>query len=153
MHDLAADIWTPKEVGEELVQAVRWASRATGRIGPAGFRSGMPSLALIANDRDFEGWPPITDLEAQPMRLSVPPKRVSQYERVLWWQAKYLPDEPGSARVLKVWVRSKLTKRMTFEKACELVGWSRATAYRGRDRALGTIAVGLTAEGIIPGNH
>ena len=147
------DVWTPKLVGEELLEAIRWANRAAGPVGPARVRSGMPDLAMIASDRDFEGWPPIADLETRPVRRAIPPARVSQFERVLWWQATYLKDQPGAARVLKHWVRAKLTKGMTFGEACDRRGWSRPTAYRRRDEALREIAVGLTMACIQRGQH
>ena len=146
-------IWTPQLVGDELLEAVRWANRASGPVGPARVRSSMPELAMISQDRDFEGWPPISMLEPQPMKRMVPPSRVSQFERVLWWQADFLKEEPGAARVLKHWVRAKLTKGFTFGEAIKRRGWSRPTAYRARDKALAVIAMGLTDYGIEFGGH
>ncbi|OWV79568.1 hypothetical protein ATY77_26640 [Rhizobium sp. R634] len=145
-----ADVWTPKIVGEELLEAVRWANRAAGRVGPAGLRSNMPNLALITSDEDFDGWPPI---EIRPMRRALAPARVSQLERAIWWQATYLKDQPGAARVLKHWVRAKLTHGMTFGEACDRRGWSRPTAYRRRDEALAAISMGLAQEGVAYGRH
>jgi hypothetical protein len=150
VHKIDIDVWTPKLVGEELLEAVRWANRSAGFVGPAAPRSGMPNLAMISDDIDFDGWPPI---EARPMRRALSPARVSQLERVLWWQATYLKDAPGAARVLKHWVRAKLTKGMTFNEACDRRGWSRPTAYRRRDEALVAIAGGLTRNGIERGRH
>ncbi|WEX77976.1 hypothetical protein PYH37_002820 [Sinorhizobium numidicum] len=153
VHDIDYGMWTPKLVGDELLEAVRWANRSAGPIGPARVRSAMPDLAMILTDRDFEGWPPIPDLEAWPMRRAIPPARVSQLERALWWQARYLADQSGPARVLKHWVRARLTKGMTFGQAIERRGWSRPTAYRARDRALAIIAMGLTDDDIVRGQH
>ncbi len=153
MHDIDPGVWTPKIVGEELLEAVRWANRSAGYVGPARIKSGMPDLAMISSDRDFDGWPPMADLEARPMRRSLSPARVSQLDRALWWQATYLKDEPGAARVLKHWVRARLSKGMTFGEAIKRRGWSRSTAYRGRDKALALIAVGLTNDGIAYGQQ
>jgi hypothetical protein len=150
-HDL--NFWTPKLVGEELLEAVKWANRVGGPIGPARLKSSMPELAMISLDRDFEGWPPISSLEPQPMRRIVLPSRVSQFERILWWQADFLKAEPGAARVLKHWMRAKLTVGMTFGEAIKRRGWSRPTAYRARDKALATIGMGLTDRGIEFGQH
>ncbi|MBY3472083.1 hypothetical protein HFN78_14265 [Rhizobium laguerreae] len=87
------------------------------------------------------------------MRRMTPPARVSQFERVLWWQATYLKDQPGAARVLKHWVRTRLTKGMTFGEACDRRGWSRPTAYRRRDEALAAISMGLARDRIARGLH
>ena len=153
MHDLDPGIWTPKLVGEELVAAIRWVNRSGGSVGPGRVKTAWPEIARMS-DPDFDGWPPLADDDARPLRIQLSPKRVSQFERIIEWQGRYLAEsQPGAGRVLKVWVRSKLTKRMTFEKACELVGWSRATAYRGRDKALAGIAVALTRDGIAYGSH
>lgn len=150
MHAEFADVWTPKLVGEELLEAVRWANRSAGPVGPARLRSNMPNLAMITDDADFDGWPP---MEVRPMRRALSPARVSQLERALYWQATYLKDQRGAARVLKHWVRVKLTKGMTFDQACDRRGWARPTAYRRRDEALREIAVGLTMAGIERGRH
>ncbi len=152
MDDLAADIWTPKLVGDELLDAVRWINRSSGPVGPARMRTAWPEVARMA-DPDFDGWPPLAEGDARPLRIQLPPRRISQMERVLSWQGRYLLDQPGAGRVLKVWIRSRLTRKMSFDRACQRVGWSRATAYRARDKALATIAIGLTAEGIGFGSH
>ncbi len=87
------------------------------------------------------------------MKRMAPPALVSRYERVLWWQADFLKEEPGAARVLKHWIRAKLTKGFTFGEAIKRRGWSRPTAYRARDKALAVIAMGLTDRGIEFGRH
>lgn len=150
IHEVDIDVWTPKLVGEELLEAVRWANRSAGFVGPAAPRSGMPNLALIVDDTDFDGWPPI---EIRPLRRAPSPARVSQLERVIWWQWAYLKDAPGAARVLKVWVRAKLTPGLSFTEACDRRGWSRPTAYRRRDEALRDVAAGLVKDGISRGGH
>lgn len=61
-------------------------------------------------------------------------------------------DRRGAARVLKHWVRAKLTHGMTFGEACDRRGWSRPTTCRRRDEARAAIAIGLTMNGIEPGH-
>jgi len=86
------DVWTPKLVGEELLEAVRWANRSAGPIGPGRLRSNLPNLAMTTDDADFDGRPPI---EVRPMRRALPPARVSQLERALGWQMTYLKAPSG----------------------------------------------------------
>jgi len=58
------------------------------------------------------------------------------------WPATYLRHFPGQAEVLRVFATTKAGGR-EFATACRRRGWSRATAYRFRDRALRIIALGL----------
>ena len=153
MHELDYGIWTPQIVADELLAAIKWANRAAGRVGPRGFHSTFASLVLASDE--FSGWPPVVDPDDPPRnRRSYTPHQVSRMERVLEWQLRYLRDQgDGPARVLRTFVRARVTPRFSFDKACQLRGWSRATAYRARDKALSTIAMGLTADGVEYGCH
>lgn len=148
---LQDELWTPKIVGDCLVEALKWAQRAAGPVGPSGSRSGFPQLAFLSLDREAEGWPAIQEMEPQPMRRALSPAKVSQLERVLQWPMTYLrgfkDKNPGAFRVFAVWLRCRLSGR-PFVAACDERGWSRATAYRLRDRVLSEIAQGLTRDGI-----
>ncbi|MCZ8158650.1 MAG: hypothetical protein O9256_02000 [Rhizobiaceae bacterium] len=155
---LAEGVWTPKLAGEELVEALRFLDVTMGRVGPNRVRSGMPSLNMTAGEREGEAWPSFAEIgefdppPQKPRRY--PPARVSQLERVLEWPMRYTdPKETGAIRVLKTWLRCKTAKKVKFDAVCQARGWSRATAYRQRDRALAMIAIGLTADGIAFGSH
>ena len=150
---VGADEWTPKAVGEELTEAVRWAIRAGGRVGPAGIKSGMPSLMMDDFDRLAEQWDLTRDLEAKPMRRMYSPAEVSRAERILLWPMTYLSEHPRQARALSFWVLCKARPKVRYSAALDAVGVSRATAYRQRDRGLSLIAQGLTADGIARGRH
>lgn len=155
---LMDDVWTPKDVGEYLVEAVKWAQKAAGPVGPAGYRGGLPDPALTSDERELEGWLSIAEIEEidppKQMRLNYSPAKVSQMERVLAWPMKYMdPAETGAIRVLKVWLRCRITRGQKFDAACKVRGWARATAYRQLDKALAQIALGLTRDGIVKGRH
>ncbi|SOC37063.1 hypothetical protein SAMN05892877_103407 [Rhizobium subbaraonis] len=150
-HD--SEPWTPKFVGECLVEAVRWSEYAAGRVLPADMKSGMPALEMFAGEREFEGWPTIGELDPPKRPKSYSPAKVSQMERVIRWPTLYLGKIPGPTRVLNLWVRCKISQGLKFDRAVEIRGWSRATAYRGRDKALATIAMGLTRDGVVRGQH
>jgi len=162
-HQIDDDVWTPKIVGDYLIDAIKWAQRSGGSVGPAGFRNGMPDPALSSEERALEEWPSMFEIEEfdppkAPTRRSLSPAKVSQMERILVWPMKYLSgfnakDDPVSWEVFHAWIRSKITKGVSFEEICKEKEWSRATAYRLRDRTLGMIATGLTAEGIVRGQH
>lgn len=150
-------VWTPKAVGDCIVEAVKWANRAGGRVGPAGYRSNMPALLFGGDDRIIEKWPEIRDLEPEPMRRAYAPWQVSQFERVIGWPMDYLAGmadkDPEACWFFRVWVESKTRKGMKFDKMLDAIGVSRATAYRKRDKILSTIAKGLTRDRIERGRH
>lgn len=148
MLDRYIDVWTPKIVGEELVEAVRWAQAAAGPVGPARFKATMPEPYFLTWERVYEGWDEELPPDATPpRRRPYPPARISFFERVLWWPSEYLRGHDGPARVLKVWVRCKVF-RVPFNKEVDRRGWNRATAYRQRDRALALISMGLASKGV-----
>jgi len=136
-------LWTPKLVGEILVEMARWLASHGGRVGPARMKSAMPELRMELTDRLAEGWSSVQENEVTRPRASYGPKTVSLFERALDWQGLFLLDEPGSGRVLALWLRCRITK-LRFDAELKARGWSRATAYRKRDRALSAIAQGLT---------
>lgn len=147
-------VWTPDMVADELVAATRWVFHSCGRVGPAGFRSNMPALALFAEERELEQWPSLDELEPTPqLRRAVTPQRVSQHERVLRWPIEHLEASSGQARVLALWLRCKAIKGLKFDEAVKRKGWSRATTYRVRDKALSQIAIGLTSKAVEWGQH
>ena len=123
------DVWTPKLVGEVLVDAAMWSIASAGPTGPADDRNG------ILEKLDPENVPP-------PRKRSLSPARVSLFEKAIHWPTIYLKENDGAARVLQLWVRCKCT-RCRFSHAVDDKGWSRATAYRARDKALSVISQGL----------
>ncbi len=152
MHE--HDGWTPKLVGERLVEAVRWARYNAGPTGPASVRALMPTYLPTTQDRELEGWgdPEIAEIEEErPLRRPPSPAKISAMLAALHWSAQYAaPGLPGSARILNLWIRSKV-HGVNFGTVIEKRGeMSRASAYRMRDRALAAIAVGLTNDGVKP---
>lgn len=148
--------WTPKLVGDRLIDAVRWARYCAGSVGPAGIRSNMPAVALSLEDYLAEGWglPDGPDeeekaLRERSMRIAPTPKQITAHLAALEWPARYLvPDRAGDARVLNLWVRCKVYSRPFNEAIDRRQYLSRAMAYRMRDRALSVISVGLDRDGV-----
>lgn len=150
-HMAPDHIWTVKMVGDWLIAAVRLLERIGGPVLPS-------------EQTGF--WPPIeidwTDLLAQAETEEMPEgtqlhyrattKEVSRMEAAIGWQARYLSSRryDGVRRVLAVWLRSKARRRGSFAAAVRRKGWSRATAYQGKDRALLIIAIGLMEDGVLP---
>ncbi len=128
------DVWTPKLVGEVLVDAAKWSIASAGRTGPADDRNGI-----------LEKLDPENVVPSRKWMLS--PARVSLLEKAIHWPAIYLKGNDGAARVLQLWLRCKCT-RYRFGHAVDDKGWSRATAYRLRDKALSTISQGLDRDRI-----
>lgn len=147
-----SDVWTPKMVGERLVEAVRWARYNAGPTGPASVRALYPTYYPSDADRELEGWgtKEIADPDDEPvMRRPLSPKKISAILDALHWPGRYAVNgHPTSTRYLNLWLRCKVHKR-NFDKAVDARGEiSRASAYRYRDRALSAIAQGLTRDGV-----
>lgn len=156
MPDISTDQWSPKLVGERLVEAVRWARYNAGPVGPAAMRGGLPAFAPTLEDRLAEGWglPDGPDeeemaLRERRLRIAPSPEKISLYLNALEWPARYLvPERAGDARVLNLWVRCKVYARPFNEAVDRRQFLSRAMAYRMRDRALSTISVALDRDGV-----
>lgn len=139
------ETWTPKLVGERLVEAVRWAGRSAGRVGPAGLST--VRLAYLAHlDPDWGIIEVAGDDRPEERQLRIPPtpRQITAYEDALDWPRRYLcPEYEGSARILALWVRCKVT-RSSFNAAVKARGTiARVTAFRLRDRGLSLISVRL----------
>ncbi|MEL4069559.1 hypothetical protein WKW50_05365 [Ochrobactrum sp. GPK 3] len=141
------DVWTPKLVGEVLIEAAMWSIASAGRTGPAGDRSLMPDLLMTEDERKREDWSSLTEGEPEKKRRALSPARVSLLEKAIEWPFVYLDKQEGAARVLQLWLRCKCT-RYRFIDAVDHRKWSRATAYRRRDRALSLISQGLDRDGV-----
>lgn len=61
------------------------------------------------------------------------------------WPVAYLRAFPGELAVLGLYIGT-VADGASFKAACQRRGWSRATAYRFRDRALRIIAIGLARD-------
>jgi len=141
--------WSPRLVGEALIEALKWARWAAGRTGPAGyFGLRLPEAALSADDRLALGWdaaPGSADDPADlpPPRIRPTAAQVSRHMAALEWPAVYLcPNHYGSARMCGLWAASKAYRR-SFDGALKARGVHRSLAYRLRDRGLSLIAQGL----------
>lgn len=144
--------WTPKIVGEQLVEAIRWAA-SLGPVGPKGFNHVRLAFEATLEEHLAEGWglPEAAEDdgrgEDRPLRLMLPPAVVSRHRAALEWPAVYLcPDNVTSARMLGLWAACKAGKR-SFDGAVKARGGiARAHAYRYRDRGLSLIAQGLVRD-------
>src|SRR6218665_2555134 len=138
MHE--HDGWTPKLVGERLIEAVRWARYNAGPTGPASVRALMPTYLPTTEDRELEGWGAAEIAEGEedkPLKRPPPPAKISAMMDALYWSAKYaVPSLPTASRVLNDWLKCKVY-RVNFDETVKQRGeMSRASAYRYRDRAL-----------------
>lgn len=139
--------WTSKAVKDTLVEAVRWVRYSGGPVGPAAIRSCMPHYAATLDDHLEEGWglPESADdeLEVTEMRISPTPERVDELVDALTWISRFVTaTNPGSARMLSLWLRCRVERHNFVEALGGKV--SRGHAYRMRDRALSLIAIALT---------
>lgn len=145
-HDVPPP-WTPNLVADALVDAVRMAQRVAGAVGPQGFGANWPKYQHTF--ADIVGWGDTDEKVRTEVRRLPTAAEVSRMEVALTWQARYLARQPGPARAIKLWLRSKAT-RVHFTVLIKRQKWPPATAYRARDKALTLIALGLTRDGIPP---
>lgn len=156
MRQQEQEQWSPKRVGECLIEAVRWAQYAAGPVGPAQMRGSMPTYSPTWEERLAEGWglPDGPDDEEaafrnRKLRIAATAAQISVFLDRLEWPARYLiPDNAGDARVLGLWVRCKVLKRPFNDAIDRRKFLSRGAAYRMRDRALSIISVGLDRDGV-----
>ncbi|WP_146038649.1 hypothetical protein [Paracoccus sp. SY] len=143
--------WTSRLVKDVLLETMTWAHFTAGQVGPRGFaRVAQLQWSPTLEDHLKEGWglPEKTD-ETEVEDRAIPTfsqAQIKLHSQAMLWQARYLyPDNVGSSRMLALWLRTKV-RRGAFDRAVEKMGVSRGHAYRLRDRALGLIAAGLTAD-------
>lgn len=147
------DGWTPKLVGEHLIEALRWARYAAGRTGPVGYvAQRLPEAVLSIEDRLALGWDAAVKADPEDqrfLRVQLSASQVSRHEAVLAWPATYLvpSGHTGSARMVGLWAASRAYKR-SFDQALKARGVGRSLAYRMRDRGLSLIAQGLDKDGV-----
>lgn len=149
----AAPAWTPDLVGEQLVEALRWAKHNAGRVGPGGFMGSRSLFNVTLEDHLEEGWglPEIAgdDEPDECRRYAMPsPEQITRYEMALQWPADHLlPDHKGSARMLGLWAACEISKR-SFSRACRARGVDRRAALQLRDRGLSLISQALHRSGL-----
>ncbi len=148
------DCWTPRRVRDCLIEALAWVKRSGGPVGPAGIKSCMPSYAATLEDHLEEGWglPESADEaetgDGRTKKIFIPPTSdmVEDFVRRLSWVSLYVhPTNPGSARMLALWLRCRIDRR-DFGQAVDALRVGRSHAYRLRDRGLSMIAAALQAE-------
>ncbi|WP_102225188.1 hypothetical protein [Acidimangrovimonas sediminis] len=152
---IEAETWTPELVRDRMLEALRWARYAGGRVGPRGFGSAIPAFVATLDDHLSEGWglPEIAGDDRpseRVVRIRPTPAQVDAHLAALHWTADHLVgDHAGLARVLNLWLCCRVYK-ISFEKQLQRRGstMARGHAYRLRDRALSVIAQRLDAGGV-----
>jgi hypothetical protein len=129
--------WTPDMVRHRLLEAARVIEIITARPGPRGSITQWPEAVREWGDA------------GRPSAPFVSRRQVARAEEAMRWPGLYLEEEPGAGRVLRVYLRSR-AYRESFSRAVKSKRWSRATAYRMRDRALSIIALCLMRDGVRP---
>jgi hypothetical protein len=151
--DLNPDhVWTARMVADELVAAVKLCNRIGGRVLPADPRAGWPAVLRTWDDLVAQVETDEVGKKKEPTRYTPTARDVSRMERAVGWIGAYLsgPEHEAQRRVLCLWLKCKSIRGRAFSDALKRKRWSKATAYRVRDRALLTIAVQLMEKGIVP---
>lgn len=156
MHQTPDDVWTPARVKDTLSEAISWARRYAGPVGPAPVRSSMPSYKPSLDDHLAEGWgiPESAgddDDWLAPVELPIDPLRADLLMQSLTWVGVYLINagHPATGEMVSLWLAHTVSRNNRgFEAALRRRGVSRGHAYRMRDRGLSLIAQGLTSDGV-----
>lgn len=149
----AAPTWTPEIVGEQLIEALRWAKHNAGRVGPGGFVGSRSLFNVTLEDHLEKGWglPEIAgddEPEEHRVRVAATPEQITRHEIALQWPADHLlPDHKGSARMLGLWAACEISKR-SFNGAVKARGVDRRAALQLRDRGLSLISQALDRAGL-----
>lgn len=143
-------------VKNRLIEASKWAERASGPVGPSRVRGSCPIYRATLEDHLAEGWGiPEVAGDDQPderrLHVALSAIEVERLEDVLQWQARYLAGHVVMGRILGLWLRAQaLGKKGHFERALRGLNLPKTTGYRLRDRAITTIAMGLERDGVRP---
>lgn len=156
MHQTPDDVWTPTRVKETLAEAIGWARRYAGPVGPAPMRSSMPTYKATLDDHLEEGWgipeeAGDADEWIKPVELPIDPKRADFLMQSLTWVGVYLINSghPATGKMVSLWMAHSVSRNArAFEAALKREKVSRGHAYRMRDRGLSIIAQRLTADGV-----
>lgn len=136
-------IWTVEMVQQRLVEAAVVAERTIRRPAPSQRASSWPEWLYDIDDLMGQ------DAADKHPTAYIPRFQIDRAEQAMYWPSQYLREEPGAGRVLRAFIRAKAFK-VPFSKVVRSRGWSRATAYRSRDRALSIIAMCLMRDGVEP---
>lgn len=139
------ELWNPKLVEARLVEAAILCVKTGGPVLPKGFKGSMPAYAYDWGDLLNQVETDEIGKGRNYVRTGASAKEVSRMEEAILWPWRYLEKFEGPRRVLKVYLNCKAHRRK-FGSACKARGWSRATGYRARDRALAIIAIGLNRD-------
>ena len=138
-----AEQWTAEMVCGRLIAAARTAEAVVHRPGPVQRSTAWPQIV-----RDW------ADLMEHKAEDRVRPRRfisraeVQRMEEAMLWPTRYVKDQRQRI-VLAEYLRARALRK-SFSEAIKRRRWSRATAYRMRDRALAIIAVSLMRDGVRP---
>lgn len=139
------DYWTADLVAENLIAAIGMLRQMPDRGPRLGGGNGWPETLREYEDLVIQLGAGETFKERNRSRQILTADQVSRVNEVITWQARYLADYPGPARVLKLWLLSRTT-RATFRALLRRAQIPPATAYRARDRAITLITRGLTRD-------
>ncbi|MGA0615914.1 hypothetical protein [Paracoccus sp. KR1-242] len=156
MHQTPDDVWTPSRVKETLAEAISWARRHAGPVGPAPMRGSMPNFNPTLEDHLEEGWgipEAAGDDEdwTKPIELPIDPKRADFLMASLTWVGIFLINDghPVTGKMVSLWMAHSVSRNnRAFDAAIKREKVSRGHAYRLRDRGFSLIAQRLTAAGI-----
>lgn len=149
-------LWSPDQVAARLIESVRVMQRHAGRVGPRGYTPawGIEVAAEELSTGEKAKMIPEGELDAYEQRLAAERNRylmgasqqeMSRAEEAMFWPQRYLAQHEGALRVLRAYIVCRALRKR-FGATCKRRGWSRATAYRMRDRGLAVIALGLARD-------
>lgn len=135
--------WTFDDVKECLVGAFEILKHVPMR-GGGSTGNGWPSTLIEFSDLIEQVGTESAENEPK-IKLRPTAEQITKMEEVLLWQARYLKQAPGSARMLALWLACQTTS-LKFSELLSRRRLVRSSAYRQRDRAIRYIAEGLQAD-------
>lgn len=135
--------WTADMVCWRLIDAARTAEAVVRRPGPGQRSTAWPHIV-----RDWADLMGHTAEEVRRPRRYISRAQVRLMEEAMLWPTRYVADQRQRI-VLAEYLRAR-AQRKSFSEAIKRRRWSRATAYRTRDRALAIITMSLMRDGVRP---
>lgn len=141
--------WTREMVEDRMVEAQILLDKTESKPSPEKPGSNWPRHRYEWSDLLSQAENPEASKKFERWIFNPSCKDITEMETVLRWQTKYLGDHPGAARVLNLYLKAKAIRK-PFQVLVEERKWSRATAYRLKERALTMIAIGLMKDKVSP---
>ena len=151
----AAPVWTPAEVEERLIVAMKLDHQSPRLRGPRAPGSAHPTVEYTLAERvEREGWD-LAELKIAKLEGKSPkPEPLLRHERqfmdtVLSWFAYLADEKDATRRTFAAWLRCKAVRGIRMRTWQDKHGVGNGSVKHAKDKCIAAIAARLAAEGAV----